>query len=110
LTDNDSRASDGSATTPGEPRILTVVYRAGALLRAAHAAPTIAVTALATAIAATSGRDLRGTVLVAGAVLTGQLSIGWCNDLVDRDRDRAAGRTDKPVASGAVAPHAVTLA
>ena len=38
--------------------------------------------------------------LVAAAVLTGQLSIGWCNDLLDRDRDRAAGRTDKPLATG----------
>jgi 4-hydroxybenzoate polyprenyltransferase len=110
LTDNDSRASAGAANTSSEPRILTVVYRAIALVRAAHAPPTIAVTALATAIAATSGRDLRGTVLVAGAVLTGQLSIGWCNDLVDRDRDRAAGRPDKPVATGEVTPRAVTVA
>ena len=110
MTDNDSRASDGSPDTRREPRILTVVYRAVALLRAAHAPPTIAVTALATAIAATSGRDLRGTALVAAAVLTGQLSIGWCNDLVDRDRDRAAGRTDKPVATGALTPRVVTLA
>jgi 4-hydroxybenzoate polyprenyltransferase len=68
------------------------------------------VTALATAIAATSGRDLRATVFVAAAVFTGQLSIGWCNDLVDRDRDRAAGRLDKPVATGAVTPRLVALA
>jgi 4-hydroxybenzoate polyprenyltransferase len=93
-----------------EPRILALVYRAVALLRAAHAPPTVAVTALATAIAATSGRDVRGTVLVAAAVLTGQLSIGWCNDFVDRDRDRAAGRSDKPIASGAVTARAVALA
>jgi 4-hydroxybenzoate polyprenyltransferase len=86
------------------------VYRAVALVRAAHAPPTIAVTAFATSLAATSGRDLAGTVLVAAAVLTGQLSIGWCNDLVDRDRDRAAGRTDKPIASGAVSATAVQLA
>jgi 4-hydroxybenzoate polyprenyltransferase len=86
------------------------VYRAVALLRAAHAPPTIAVTALATTLAATSGRDLIGTVLVATAVLTGQLSIGWSNDLVDRDRDRAAGRSDKPVATGAVTQQMVRLA
>jgi 4-hydroxybenzoate polyprenyltransferase len=86
------------------------VYRAAALLRAAHAPPTIAVTALATTLAATSGRDLTGTVLVATAVLTGQLSIGWSNDLLDRDRDRAAGRSDKPVASGAVTAQTVRLA
>jgi 4-hydroxybenzoate polyprenyltransferase len=86
------------------------VYRAAALVRAAHAPPTIAVTAFATALAATSGRDLAGTVLVAAAVLTGQLSIGWCNDLVDRDRDLAAGRTDKPIATGAVSATTVRLA
>jgi 4-hydroxybenzoate polyprenyltransferase len=68
------------------------------------------VTGLATAIAATSGRDLRGTVLVACAVLTGQLSIGWCNDLVDRDRDLRAGRTDKPIATGEVQPRLVAVA
>jgi 4-hydroxybenzoate polyprenyltransferase len=86
------------------------VYRAAALLRAAHAPPTIAVTVLATTLAATSGRGLTGTVLVAAAVLTGQLSIGWSNDLIDRERDRAAGRPDKPVASGAVTAQMVRLA
>jgi 4-hydroxybenzoate polyprenyltransferase len=86
------------------------VYRAVALFRAAHAPPTVAVTALATAIAATSGRSAGATALVAAAVLTGQLSIGWCNDLVDRDRDRAAGRTDKPIATGAVPARVVAVA
>jgi 4-hydroxybenzoate polyprenyltransferase len=86
------------------------VYRAAALLRAAHAQPTIAVTALATTLAATSGRGVTGTVLVATAVLTGQLSIGWSNDLVDRDRDRATGRSDKPVATGALTERMVRLA
>jgi 4-hydroxybenzoate polyprenyltransferase len=38
--------------------------------------------------------------LVVAAVLTGQLSIGWSNDLVDAQRDRAVGRTDKPLATG----------
>jgi 4-hydroxybenzoate polyprenyltransferase len=110
LTDNDSRALAGHLNTRREPRILTVVYRAIALLRAAHAPPTVAVTALATAIAASSGRDLEGTFVVAAAVLTGQLSIGWCNDLVDRDLDRAAGRTDKPIVTGALTSRVVVVA
>jgi len=29
-------------------------------------------------------------------VLAGQLFVGWSNDYLDRARDRAAGRTDKP--------------
>ena len=33
------------------------------------------------------------------AVLTGQLSIGWSNDLLDLERDRAVARTDKPLAA-----------
>ena len=33
------------------------------------------------------------------AVLAGQLSVGWCNDLVDEAR-RAVGRADKPLATG----------
>jgi 4-hydroxybenzoate polyprenyltransferase len=50
------------------------------------------------------GADLTAsrTVLVVAAVLTGQLSIGWSNDLVDLPRDRQVGRTDKPLALGEV--------
>lgn len=43
------------------------------------------------------------TLLVVGAVLTGQLTIGWGNDLRDAERDRAVGRVDKPLARGDVA-------
>ena len=44
------------------------------------------------------------------AVLAGQLSIGWANDLLDADRDRASGRSDKPVAAGAVPPGVLRVA
>ncbi len=37
------------------------------------------------------------------AVFTGQLSIGWSNDLVDLRRDRLVHRADKPLATGALA-------
>ena len=49
-------------------------------------------------------------VLVTAAVFTGQLSIGWSNDLIDARRDRAVHRTDKPLATGALAESAVTVA
>jgi 4-hydroxybenzoate polyprenyltransferase len=55
-----------------------------------------------TALAITAGHSARGVLLVGTAVLTGQLSIGWLNDLLDAPRDRAVGRRDKPVVSGAV--------
>ncbi len=76
--------------------------RIGALVRASHPGPGAAVTAVATVLAATAGRGPGGSLLVAATFLSGQLSIGWCNDTVDRDRDRASGRTDKPVALGEV--------
>jgi 4-hydroxybenzoate polyprenyltransferase len=38
------------------------------------------------------------------AIFTGQLSIGWSNDYLDADRDRATRRSDKPVATGALDP------
>jgi hypothetical protein len=37
-------------------------------------------------------------------VLVGQAILGWHNDLVDRSRDEAAGRTAKPVAGGLLDP------
>ena len=64
-----------------------VARSALALAAACHPEPTVAVTAMATALAATTGRDAVGVLLVAVAVLTGQLSIGWLNDYLDADRD-----------------------
>jgi 4-hydroxybenzoate polyprenyltransferase len=72
------------------------------LVRACHPEPTAAVTATMTALAVTAGHSVGGVVLVGAAVLTGQLSIGWLNDLLDAPRDRAVGRRDKPVVSGEV--------
>lgn len=79
------------------------------LARACHPAPTVAVTALSTVVAAAAGRGPAGCLLVAAAILSGQLSVGWSNDLLDRRRDLAAGRRDKPLAAGAVSPRAVAL-
>ncbi|MDH6131051.1 4-hydroxybenzoate polyprenyltransferase [Kitasatospora sp. MAA4] len=83
---------------------------ASGLLAAAHPAPSFAVTAVATALAAAGGRGAAGSLLVALSVLTGQLSVGWCNDRVDLGRDLATGRTDKPLVTGAARPRAVALA
>lgn len=81
-----------------------------ALVGASHPVPSLAVTAFATVVAAATGRSLAGCLLVAGAVGSGQLSIGWSNDLIDRGRDSAAARRDKPLARGAVPPAVVTTA
>ena len=72
------------------------------LVRACHFQPTVAVMVVTTALAVLSGRDARGCVAVAVAVLAGQFSTGWSNDWFDAARDTANGRNDKPIASGAV--------
>jgi len=76
------------------------------LLRACHLQPTLAVTAIATTLALSAGRGA-GAVWVALAVLSGQLSVGWSNDYLDRDRDRSAGRADKPIVAGRVTARTV---
>lgn len=43
-------------------------------------------------------------------MFAGQLAIGWQNDWTDADRDRATGRTDKPIANGQVTRRVVGLA
>ncbi|MEV3987532.1 UbiA family prenyltransferase [Streptomyces sp. NPDC049837] len=74
----------------------------GGLLMACHPGPAAAVTVLVTVLAAAAGHDGRTCLLVAAAVLAGQLSVGWSNDAVDAARDRATGRYGKPVVSGSV--------
>ncbi|HEY5032794.1 MAG TPA: UbiA family prenyltransferase [Actinomycetes bacterium] len=81
-----------------------------ALVKATHPGPSLAVTSVGTALGASAGVPAARCVLLAAALLTGQLSIGWCNDAVDRERDVAARRTDKPVALGTVPLQVVQVA
>ncbi|MEE6281806.1 UbiA family prenyltransferase [Georgenia sp. MJ170] len=81
-----------------------------ALARASHPAPTAVVTALGALLAVAAGHGTLTVLLVGLAVLTGQLSVGWSNDLVDAERDRAVGRTDKPLATGELTRRTVTVA
>lgn len=84
---------------------LTTGRQVVALVRAAHAGPTIAVTVFAGAYAAgAAGASAGRATLVAAAVLAGQLSVGWSNDWIDAARDLAVGRADKPVVAGDVTP------
>lgn len=79
------------------------------LALACHPVPTVAVTVFALLLSAVSGRPDE-VALVTGAVLCGQLVIGWHNDLLDAERDRAANRPDKPVARGEVTPRSIRMA
>jgi len=90
----------------------TAVRRAPAsgLLAASHPGPAAAVTAVAALLAVSAEKGAGTVALVAAAVLAGQLSIGWGNDLVDVSRDRATARADKPLARGDLAVRPVALA
>lgn len=87
-----------------------VFGRATRLARACHPAPTVAVTALTTVLFTSAGNRVSVCVVGALAILTGQLSIGWSNDLLDQARDRTAGRVDKPLVSGDVSLPTIRLA
>ncbi|MGJ9421276.1 UbiA family prenyltransferase [Aeromicrobium sp. CF3.5] len=80
------------------------------LLTASHPGPTIAVTTIAALLCIAVDLDARRAVLLIASVLAGQLSIGWGNDLLDLHRDRRAGRTDKPLATGDLGQRMVQIA
>jgi 4-hydroxybenzoate polyprenyltransferase len=81
-----------------------------ALTLATHLGPTVAVTVVATVLAVTADVPAGRAALVCAAVLAGQASIGWSNDWLDADRDRAVARADKPVVQGAVDPSTLRTA
>ncbi|HLM05759.1 MAG TPA: UbiA family prenyltransferase [Blastococcus sp.] len=81
-----------------------------ALALATHLGPTVAVTTVATLLAVAAGVPGGRAALVCAAVLAGQASIGWSNDWLDADRDRAVARADKPVVQGAVQPSVLRTA
>lgn len=87
-----------------------MLTRLRALGKAAHPGPSLAVTAVGVALAAAAGAPAATCWLLAAALLSGQLSIGWCNDAVDHRRDAAAARTDKPVATGVLSVRTVWTA
>jgi protoheme IX farnesyltransferase len=84
--------------------------RAVALLKSSHPEPGGAVTVAMTLLAVGAGHRGWSILGVAAAVGATQLAVGWVNDWLDADRDRVAGRTDKPVAAGAVDRRTVGLA
>ncbi len=88
---------------------MTLAGRLWAAVRLVHPAPTLAVTTLSAALGAVllsqtgRGLDERWLATVA-AVLGSQIFTGATNDLVDRGRDQAAARLEKPLAAGDLSP------
>ena len=88
-----------------------VARRMLALVAAGHPGPSLAISALIALLAAQAAPHGAGPAgLVIPAVIAGQFSIGWSNDFFDARRDAIAGRTDKPVVTGAVSRRAVAVA
>jgi 4-hydroxybenzoate polyprenyltransferase len=73
-----------------------------ALARSTHPGPTVAVTAITVLLGYGVGLGPAPLVLLGLSMLANQVSVGLSNDWIDADRDRAVGRSDKPVALGQV--------
>jgi 4-hydroxybenzoate polyprenyltransferase len=80
------------------------------LVLACHPLPTLAVTAISAGLAALAHTGPATGTLVVLAVFTGQLSVGWSNDLIDAPRDRATDRGDKPLVTGVLSTSVVRVA
>jgi 4-hydroxybenzoate polyprenyltransferase len=78
-----------------------------ALALSTHPGPGIAVTLIAVVLGFGVGLEWWRLVLLGLAVLANQASVGLSNDWIDAGRDRAVGRTDKPVAAGRISANAV---
>ncbi len=81
-----------------------------ALLRSSHPEPGGAVTLAMALLAAGAGHRGWRLAAVVATVAATQLAVGWVNDLVDAERDRVSGRTDKPIPAGAISGRMVGLA
>lgn len=91
--------TDAAAEPPLAPRRTGVI---AALWASTHPGPTLVVTVLSLALGIAAGVDLGRLALLVVAVFAGQVSVGLSNDAIDAARDAAVGRTDKPIAGGAV--------
>lgn len=80
------------------------------LLQAAHAKQAITTALVVALTAAVAGRAAREVLVVFATVLVGQTILGWHNDIVDRQRDRAHDLPGKPLATGRLQPETVWYA
>jgi 4-hydroxybenzoate polyprenyltransferase len=78
-------------------------------LRASHLAPTLLVSALCF-IFAKPLFTLTDTILISFTIFTGQLLVGWSNDLIDYESDLAQQRVEKPLVNGELGFNSLRLA
>lgn len=70
-------------------------------IKAAHAGPTILVVSASFCLAL-SQFPVAESLEIAVAILSGQLIVGWSNDVIDFPRDTEAGRKKKPLVSALI--------
>src|SRR4051812_14999744 len=87
-----------------------MLRHAGALARSTHPGPAVAVTVVPVLLGFAVGLEPWRLVVLGVAILFDQVSVGLSNDWIDADRDRAVGRSDKPVARGQVTASTVRAA
>ncbi|WP_293694189.1 UbiA family prenyltransferase [uncultured Agrococcus sp.] len=68
------------------------------LLQSTHPGPTLVVSAATCGLGIAASLAAIDLLVLVATVLLGQVSVGLSNDAIDAPRDRAAGRTDKPLA------------
>ena len=74
----------------------------GIIVRSSHPAPTFAVTTLTLLLTIAFGLPPLSAAVIVVAVFFNQIAIGLSNDVIDLSRDQRAGRTDKPLVTGAL--------
>lgn len=79
------------------------------LLRTSHLGPSVVVT-LVGFLLSRSIWPVGSALIIALTIFSGQLCVGWSNDLVDLESDRSEGRKNKPLARGAISTRTVTIA
>lgn len=80
------------------------------LIRATHPVPAVSVTLIVGALMIAREADPAGVGWGVASTAAGQASVGWSNDFLDRRRDAAAHRREKPLVAGSVSPRSVIAA
>lgn len=78
--------------------------RLWALALSTHPGPALAVTVILALLGIAGGLEPWRVVALGVTMALNQASVGLSNDWIDADRDRVAGRADKPVARGDISP------
>jgi 4-hydroxybenzoate polyprenyltransferase len=80
------------------------------LIRATHPVPAASVTLIVGALMIAQDAEPAALAWGVASTAAGQASVGWSNDYLDRRRDAAAGRREKPLVAGNLSARVVITA